>query len=378
MKVMLIEDNDEKYESISSYLLEKGIAEIDMIRAKNLTDFASMLHLDIGLFIIDFNLPSVDDGEISKNGKAILEIIIKSARQDALLLAVSAYPSDFPDLRKFYESHGCILADYSDKSSWKSTLDHLLTQLKKNVRFDFLIFCALREEREPYVLTMPGKRVNRNGYEFYDVDIAGKKGAVVLMPNMGLVNAAATASVCIDRFKPRIVGMSGICGGFPKRAELGQLFVSSMAYEYQSGKWSIDGFKQEPYQVATDHSLLTILKSFIDDEDLITKLEDGFKGGDRPKSPQKPEIGIFTSGSAVIADGQYLKQIETIHRKVNALDMEIFAVHRAAELSPHNPPCICAKTVVDLCGKTKNDQLHRYGSYISAQFMIKAIMAFFA
>lgn len=378
MKVMLIEDNDKKFDDISSYLVEKGIAENDVIRARNLTDFASGLHEDIGLFIIDFNLPSVDDGIVSKNGKTVLEIIIKSGKQDALLLAVSAYPGDFPELRSFYESHGCILADYSDAAGWKSSLDHLVTQLKKNVRFDFLIFCALREERVPYVTLLKGKKATRNGYEFFDINIAGKTGSVVLMPNMGLANAAVTASVCIDRYKPKIVGMSGICGGFAKRAELGQLFISSMAYEYQSGKWSADGFRHEPYQVPTDHSVLTTLKSLIDSDEMIEELESGFKGRERPKSPIKPEIGIFTSGSAVIADSQYLKQIELIHRKVNALDMEVFALHRAAELAPHKPPCICAKTVVDLCGKAKNDQLHQYGSYISAQFLIKAIKTYFS
>jgi nucleoside phosphorylase len=186
------------------------------------------------------------------------------------------------------------------------------------------------------------------------------------------VNAAITAGLCIDRFKPSVVGMSGICGGFKPKAKLGQLFVSSMAYEYQSGKWSTDGFKQEPYQVPTDHVTLTKLKVLLETPGLITQLEEGFNGG-RPETAQKPKDGIFTSGSAVIADKELLKQIETIHRKVDALDMEIFAVQRAAELSPHKPVCICAKTVVDLCDAKKNDRIHTYGSFISAKFLVKAL-----
>jgi nucleoside phosphorylase len=135
---------------------------------------------------------------------------------------------------------------------------------------------------------------------------------------------------------------------------------------------------KEPYQVTTDHTTLTGLKSLLDTPNLISLLEKGFKGGKRPSSQQTPEPGIFTSGSAVIANEEILKDVETVHRKVSALDMEVFSIHRAAELATNKPPCVCAKTVVDLCGIGKDDQLHAYGSYISAQFMIKAISNFFS
>lgn len=376
MKIMLIEDNVSKRRAIASHIKARGILAENIIYARNMTDFAAQLNADIGLFIIDFKLPSLDDGAASQNGKAILEAIVKAGKHDALLLAISSYPDDFPELRTIYEAQGCILADYSKMAGWKSTLDHLLIQLKKNLKFDFVIFCALLEERNPYITLISGNQVTRGGIDCYDISIGKKKGTVILLPQSGLVNAAVTASLCIDRFKPSVVGMSGICGGFKDRARLGQLFVSSMVYEYQSGKWASDGFRHEPYQVATDHMTLIELRALINIDGLIGELEAGFSGN-RPSVAQKPEVGIFTSGSAVIADKQYITQIEKIHRKVNALDMEIFAVQRAAELSPQKPPCICAKTVVDLCDESKSDDLHSYGSYISAKFLIKAIGNFF-
>lgn len=377
MKIMLIEDNENKFQAIHSHIIQKGILASEIIRAKNMTDFAASHKADIGLFIIDFKLPYYDQGDAAPNGRAILETIIKAGKNDAFLLAISSYPNDFPDLRAFYESHGCILADFGQDKNWKSTLDHLLILIKRNLQFDFIIFCALPEERNPYITLIQGKHVIRSGIDCYDIEINDKNGSIILLPQMGLVNAAVTAGLCIDRFKPSVVGMSGICGGFNGRAGMGQLFVSSMAYEYQSGKWASDGFKQEPYQVQTDHLTLTGLKSLIN-ESLISELEAGFSGGNRPINPQKPEVGIFTSGSAVIADQKLMKQITEIHRKVGALDMEVFAVQRAAELSPHKPPCICAKTVVDLGDNKKNNDLHQYGSYISAKFLIKALGNFFS
>lgn len=373
MKVMLIEDNKNKQQEILAYLLSKGVEQKDIVIVENLTDFFSKTTDDIGLFIIDIRIPNVDNSTASQNGKTIVESLVKMGRNDALLLAISSYPGDFTGLRSYFEMHGCILCDFKEKKNWQSTLDHLLVQARRDTKFDFLIFCALEEERNPYIAFFPeGRRTIRGGVECYDIEIAGKSGSVILHSKMGLVNAAAVAAVSIDRYRPNLVAMSGICGGFKSRASMGQLLISEMVYEYQSGKWTGDGFSQEPYQVPTEHNLLTALRKLCDDNDIIAELEKGFKGS-RPSEQNNPKPAVFTSGSAVIADQKYLGQVEILHRKVSGLDMEIFALQRAAHLSVSNPPCICAKVVVDLCNEEKNDKIHYYGSFISARFVLKAI-----
>jgi len=372
MTIMLIEDDNSKAKKIEEHLLKKGVMHNDIIRVCTMTDFAANLNEDIQLFIIDCKLPSLDNGAASQNGQAILESIIKSGCNQALLLAISSYPNDFPELRSRFEAHGCILADYSDEKGWKSTLDHLLIQLNKNYKLDFLIFCALQEERNPYITLMHGKRVIQGDLDCYDIEINERKGSVILLPQMGLVNAAVIAGLSIERFKPKIICMSGICAGFNDYAEMGQLFISKMAFEYQSGKWISDGFLQEPYQVSLDNNTLTKLQIILQSETLINDLESGFQGN-RPSKSILPNMGIFTSGSAVISAQEKMNDIKELHRKVNALDMEVFAIKRAAELSPYQPKCICAKTVVDLGNKEKGDSIHSYGSYISAKFIIKAL-----
>ena len=376
MKILLIEDNDKKRRVISKYLESKGITTKDILHAKTMTDFSAHLGSEIGLFIIDFHLPYIDEGEAQPNGKAILQSIIKAGKVDALLIAISSYPDEFPMLRSMYEANGCILANYEDKRSWQSTLDHLLIQLRKNTRFDFIVFCALQEERNPYATLLNSQSVVRSGVDCLDFTLEGRRGTAVLLPQMGLVNAAITAAVCIERFRPTLIGMSGICGGFENRANLGQLLISSMSYEYQSGKWSSDGFLQEPYQVSTDHLTLVWLRALAASNQLLSSLVAGFTG-DKPDIQTPPEVCIFTSGSAVIASDNYLQQVASIHRKVTALDMEVYSIQRAAELSTCAPVCICAKTVVDLCNSEKTDNLHAYGSFISANFMISAIKKHF-
>ncbi|WP_256581069.1 hypothetical protein [Pseudomonas sp. FW301-21D1A] len=238
------------------------------------------------------------------------------------------------------------------------------------------MFCALKEERKPYATFVNGRGVNRGGVTCWDFEISGKRGSIIQMPQMGLVNAAITAATCIDRYKPKIIAMSGICGGFKDQTELGQLLVSKMVYEYQSGKWSDEGFQNEPYQVPTDSHFLGHIESLLDDENLLEELEKKFRG-DRPTKYTAPATAIFTSGSAVIADSKYISQIEKFHRKVQGLDMEIFAVQRAAELSSVKPICLCAKTVVDLCNAEKSDKIHAYGAFVSARFVLMGLETFF-
>jgi nucleoside phosphorylase len=374
---MLIEDNKEKARDIADYITSKGLDRESILFAENLADVSAGLKYDIGLFIIDLKLPSIADGAATNSGKTILQMIIRSGQTNASLLAISSYPTEFPELRDEYESHGCVLADYSDPTKWKTALDHLLVRLKLQVRKEFIIFCALREERKPYVGLLEVQRETRFGVEFMDATIAGRKGTIALLPQMGLVNAAVTAALCIDRLRPSLVCMSGICGGFEGRAQLGQLVFSTMAYEYQTGKWANDGFKQEPYQVKIDHLVDTMLRAMADESNFLSSLERDFGGEYRAAKRSEVLPGIFTSGSAVIAQEKFMSEIATFHRKVHALDMEIFAIKRAVELSPQKPSCICAKTVVDLGQEDKNDQLHSYGSHISAKFIINAIERFF-
>jgi len=377
MKIMLIEDDKIKAENITEYILSKGIDRDSILFCENLAEVSTGLKNDIGLFIIDLKLPGAPDGRATHSGKTILQMIVKSGQTNASLIAISSYPTEFPELRHDYESHGCVLADYSDPSKWETALDHLLVRLKLQVRKEFIIFCALREERKPYVSLLDSTRETRFGVEFMDVTIGGRRGTIALLPQMGLVNAAVTAALCIDRLRPALVCMSGICGGFEGRTNLGQLVFSTMVYEYQTGKWAGDGFKQEPYQIKIEHLVGTMLKAMVDEDNFLSILENGFSGDYRASTRSEVLPGIFTSGSAVIAQEKFMNDVAAFHRKVHALDMEIFAIKRAVELSPRKPACICAKTVVDLGLENKDDKLHPYGSYISAKFIIKAIERFF-
>jgi nucleoside phosphorylase len=291
-----------------------------------------------------------------------------------LLLAISSYPDEFEGVRERFERRGCILADYNKEDVWKAALKIMVAQMDKKEQLEFIIFAALPIERAPYT-GMPelnGKSLLRGNLQCYDIELAGRKGTVILLPKMGLVNASITAAVAIDRYNPKFVAMSGICAGFSNKAKLGELLISEMVYEYQSGKWTGDGFSQDPYQVPMDDHLRALVSFQLEDTDLLRRLELDYPGR-RPRDQSPPRLAVFTSGSAVIADDKYMDQIMNHHRKVSGLDMEVYAIHKAGHSSQATPAVFCAKTVVDLADEDKDDELHKYGSLISARFVIEML-----
>ncbi|MBX5157690.1 hypothetical protein HJB89_11210 [Rhizobium sp. NZLR8] len=74
----------------------------------------------------------------------------------------------------------------------------------------------------------------------------------------------------------------------------------------------------------------------------------------------------------MIASEDRIGEIKVQHRKLAGLNMEIFGMYRARELSALKPRCLGAKTVVDLAD-SKGDEVHQYGAVVSARFVVDAI-----
>ncbi|MBM1763911.1 hypothetical protein [Sulfitobacter geojensis] len=378
MKILVCDDDETKLLEIVTYVKSLGTLEHDIITARTMVEFTSKFSNDIGVCVIDIRIPAYDGANPDQNGLGILQHLESSSNGQVKLLAISAYPDEFEEIRPRFERQGCVLADFSKRNVWQNALRMLILQSTSQTKFDFLIFVALQKERAPY-LSVPelgGTSISSDGLTRYDISIGEKVGSIIELPGMGLVDASIVAAKCIDRYSPSLVAMSGICAGFSGRAEMGQLLISQLAYEYQTGKWSKDGFAAEPYQIPISEKLRVMVRQLVDDERLIHELE-GDWTHNRPNATHNPKLAIFTSGSAVIADQQYMEQVATHHRKVSGLDMEVFGLHRAAHLASSRPDVLCAKVVVDLADSGKNDEIQPYGCYISSRFLLKAIANYF-
>jgi nucleoside phosphorylase len=376
MRVVVFEDDNDKYDLIKKVLLTKDVTENGIVRAESVAEYARFGNKDFDLCIIDLRMPSLTGGTSGSAGREILEMLDYSGKKNVPIIAITAFEDEATQVRDIFSARGCLIFNVDKLELWSQALDIFIAQAHDRNRYDFIIFAALDEERQPFA-SLPEikvKSVTRHGVDLWDCDFGNRSGTIVLLPRMGLVNASATVARVMATYTPKVVAMTGICGGIADRGAMGQLLVTDFVWEYQSGKWSGEVQKAEPYQVAIPVPTRNILVKILEDRKLLlAQLEQGYAGSCRPSKIVEPDMAVFTSGSAVIASSKRLKSVEQQHRKVAGVDMELYGFHRAVELTGQNVHAFSAKVVVDKADEAKDDDLHEYGCYVSAKFVIKGI-----
>jgi nucleoside phosphorylase len=248
-------------------------------------------------------------------------------------------------------------------------------------RFDFVIVCALQEEADAYAAAgyPVGKQKVLSGLACRELDIAGQRGVIVTPPRMGLVSCAIISSQAIERFKPRLICMSGICGGVRDKANVYDVIIPEVCHQNDSGKWTATGFEPEIYSVQLDHSLRLKLGEILSSPGFIRSIRDGvaLSRSEFPDNVEKFDFDIFlaptSSGSSVVARDEMVQSIAGQHRKLSAFEMESFAVYEAARLSAEKPLYFSAKSVVDDGGAGKGDRFHRVACLLSAKVVYECI-----
>lgn len=298
----------------------------------------------------------------------VLKAINHSSIRSIPVLAISRFAKDSSVNKAEVESQGIMVYDYDSEQIWQPAVDAFCRKARGRHKYEFVGILALEEERSGF-LKEPSLQVERKiviGLDAWEITVHGRLGCLFCLPRMGLVDASIVTSRVLSYFEPKVVFMSGICGG-AKDAHMGQLLISEFCWEYQSGKWHADGFQNTPYQSGMKENYKTQIKSFLDqNRDFIQKIETKLTDVERPKMIHSPQLGIFASGSAVIASEEKMKSVESQHRKVKGIDMEIFGVSRSIELMETPVAHFCCKVVVDKADEAKNDNLHEYGCAVSA------------
>jgi len=180
---------------------------------------------------------------------------------------------------------------------------------------------------------------------------------------------AISAAKAIELFQPKIVCMSGICAGVIGEADLLDLIVGSVCWEYQTGKFKDNKFLQEPYQANLEHHLGLELKQFVESTEISDTIKNGLYDTELKKS--KIIFAPISSGSAVIADLAKMVEIGMQHRKMAGVEMEMYSLYEAADQSLCKPIFFGAKSVVDFGDAEKGDMLHLTASILSARFIVK-------
>ncbi|WAJ27849.1 phosphorylase family protein [Antarcticirhabdus aurantiaca] len=380
--ILLVEDSAVKRERIREFIdqsFPRG-ATID-----ERTNFASarkaIFERRYDLIIVDILLPRRDDeGEPQDVSADLLEVLLDSAyNKSTSAVAVTQYKSLAENDQKAFAAAGIVVVHYEiDRDNWKIALNVIFQRLKVGYQFDFLVFCALEKEREAFRASQCriGELEQIEGFDCLHISINDYNGLCIKLPRMGIVDSAAVAASAIARFSPEVVAVSGICAGFKDETSVGSLLIADTCWEHQSGKWKGDEFKMEHYQSNLGNRIRTMLSQFVEQGGSFLDEKRNLISEDNVIN-QPVKLVPFVTGSAVIASSEKIEEIKRQHRKLAGLDMEMYGVYRACEISSPAPEFFGAKTVVDLADEAKGDKYHVYGSVLSARFVVRALARVF-
>ena len=394
MKVLLIEDSAEKGAAVRA-ALQTGLMGGAALETETALDLSNAVRkitaTQYDLIVLDLMIPYVSGGNaVAGAGLELLRQIraIDGLNKNSVVVGLSAYPSEVSSARDSFGRYGVLLVEYDEESGWADILcrlrDDVLVRSNPAQALDFIIMVALEEERAAMrrtELTLQGCAI-RKGLNVEFVEIPGavvRRGAIVLLRQMGLVAATLDTAVAIETFRPTVLCIVGICAGISGEVELGQIVLASPAWEYQAGKWTQNDFLIAPYQVPIRPGTRVIAEQALGRLKLENLEKDLALEVSRPSHRTRPIVAPGATGSAVIADEGRLSHIDKQHRKLAVLDMETFGVYSASyESSFHVLHYFSLKTVVDLADTSKSDDLHEYGCVVAARAAVEVIRAIFA
>ncbi|MGI2150907.1 hypothetical protein ACROAH_07445 [Shewanella oncorhynchi] len=386
MNILVLEDEDNKFDQVNSYIMEI-VPDAIIQRETNWLDYSrAVAEVKFDLILLDLLVPrSVRDRTVEDHHETLVETTrdyrSKSFKTPAIVLTQHCLNNgDFV--------HDLNLVDinvisFNEHGKWREALKIKLKAAQPAKTFDVVILCALDKEAIAFegLTDTWGPITTISGLMCREVQIGEYKAVIVRSNRMGLVAAAVTAAFALDRFDPRLICMSGICGGVAGESEIYDLLVTQSCHQHDAGKWSSTGFKSEHYDVQLEvgvHNKLievALNPAMANIQANLDPATSEVPSGKERISCKIVTDAITSSGSAVIAEEGKTSTLAVGQRKLAGFDMEIYSVYEAARHARNRTAFFAAKAVVDDGDANKGDSFHRIGCLLSAKFVVAAIRA---
>jgi adenosylhomocysteine nucleosidase len=234
--------------------------------------------VEFDLIVLDLMLPYVRDGQVDR--RAGLELVRQLRSKDGpnkatAVVGISAFPDEITEFRASFNELGVLITQFDDKGSWSRALLRVLEDVNARAdtqtELDFVVVCALEDERAGFARTAFEKVSEAIvcGLNVHYLRLPGPReffGGIVRLSQMGLVAATFETASVLNAFRTKVLCMSGICAGFAKEANLGQVIIASPAWEYQAGKWSKNEFEIAPVQIPLRPATRSVIDQAITSE----------------------------------------------------------------------------------------------------------------
>ena len=395
MRVLIVDDDPQKVILVKGCLTDLGVAVGDILVAEHAAAARILLEREaIDLLLLDVLLPArsgatpkgetsiellrqiVDDGT-TPAAKAIVGITADADTR-------AAFDGEFKNLVMQ------VLHVAPGEGAWRDAI-RSMTLFSERVEasaeaynYDICVLNALRSPElqavyESWPLTLGEEHTVRKNISCrtgtLQVNGVGRRIVCGHLPQMGPIAATHGATALLAEFRPRLLLMTGICGGFSDVVRLGDVLVAEKSWDWQAGKWKEDGTlasASDQRDAAPDlvaHARAT--------ESALTSHYDAYTGR-KPKVSPRLVVGPLVTGSSVVASKDIQKVFRGQHRKMAGVDMECYGIYYAAENHPGAAPrTLCIKAVSDLANRTKNDGIQPFCSHISAMVALDVIRRHF-
>ena len=397
MKILIVDDSQDKIREIMKTLLEVDGIEKSMIDCSRETEDAlqKTKSIEYDLLVLDLNMPEtiLDENDENAGASFVDQLLGLFAYNKPLeIVILSAYDRSEKKFIENNEHLGFKLFRYDETSlEWKTKLQAVVKyrllyakQKMKQEPIDYAIITAVQVETD--AVKRIGSQWEKVQFEddnltYYTGKITegslSKKVVTVQCYDMGMVAATVATLNIAHHFYPKYIIMVGIAAGIGDH-NLGDIIVPREVVNYSSGKYKrvdgVDTFIPDPKILALDDKVLEIIRE--DHTTELAKIKSGWP--DNVKGELSLSESPIACGSAVVANKDIIeKRIIAHFRKCGALDMESYGMFFAAKsLYKRKPLSICIKSISDFADSNKGDGYQPYAAYTSASFAKYLIMQY--
>jgi adenosylhomocysteine nucleosidase len=176
------------------------------------------------------------------------------------------------------------------------------------------------------------------------------KDVIVVNSNVGMTNAAMTAQLLIDRFKPKQIIFTGICGGIDPENNIGDIVIPESWATHDYGVYNKEGFHPGRMVMTLSGKDTPDTLMFFPIDDSLLKITENIEPDLKPILERTPKIKIGGKG---VSGNSFIDQVEKreeLKEKFDAqiVDMESAAVVQVAIIN--KTPVLVVRSCSDLAG----------------------------
>lgn len=201
------------------------------------------------------------------------------------------------------------------------------------------------------------------GRTFWIGGIADKE-VIVVNSGVGMTNAAMSTQLLIDRFKPKEIIFTGICGGIDPDNSIGDIVIPQCWVTHDYGLYNMDGFKTGWIRVFVPEKGVHDTVTFFSVDEGLLKTAGSVEPEFKPILGRTPKIKVGGNGASGNSFIDQVEKREWLKEKLDAqiVDMESAAVVQTAKIN--SVPILVVRSCSDLAGgsgsSTARDEIQEF------------------